>query len=272
MIEVRIVSTGGQGGVALANLLANAAVIMGYQAQTFSEYGAEIRGGRVASYVRVSEDKITVHSRVYEPDYVIILDTKYVKDPAVVDGLKEGGGVLINTPDPPESFSSLGNFKVVTIDAGRIAREQGVVLPSGAPVINTAVSGAVVGLIPFVDINALAEAIREGKLPATEKNVKASQEAYSTVKLQEAGGTVAREVEETGTETGVKTQRYPVFHPEKMPRCNRCQICYIFCPDLAITFEMNPFSLAINRDLCKACGICIHECPRHAISWRGKDE
>jgi Pyruvate/2-oxoacid:ferredoxin oxidoreductase delta subunit len=53
-------------------------------------------------------------------------------------------------------------------------------------------------------------------------------------------------------------------------RCNLCENCYIFCPDLAIAFDDEVRSFTVNRVLCKACGICITECPRSAILWEDK--
>jgi NADPH-dependent glutamate synthase beta subunit-like oxidoreductase len=49
-------------------------------------------------------------------------------------------------------------------------------------------------------------------------------------------------------------------------RCTLCENCYIFCPDLAVTFDENVHSFTINRDICKKCGICIEECPSGVVS------
>ncbi|MEJ2720729.1 MAG: FAD-dependent oxidoreductase, partial [bacterium] len=46
--------------------------------------------------------------------------------------------------------------------------------------------------------------------------------------------------------------------------CNGCDICWIFCPDAAISREDGVYT--INYDYCKGCMICIHECPRGVIS------
>jgi Pyruvate/2-oxoacid:ferredoxin oxidoreductase delta subunit len=52
--------------------------------------------------------------------------------------------------------------------------------------------------------------------------------------------------------------------------CTLCENCYIFCPDVAIRFDMNGSSLVMMTEFCKECGICIKECPRSAISWEAK--
>jgi 2-oxoacid:acceptor oxidoreductase delta subunit (pyruvate/2-ketoisovalerate family) len=47
--------------------------------------------------------------------------------------------------------------------------------------------------------------------------------------------------------------------------CNRCELCLIYCPDLAITRREDGTGFDINYDYCKGCGICNAECPRGAM-------
>ena len=48
-------------------------------------------------------------------------------------------------------------------------------------------------------------------------------------------------------------------------RCNLCENCYIFCPDVAVTYDASLTSPIIDGDLCKRCGICVKECPRNCL-------
>jgi Pyruvate/2-oxoacid:ferredoxin oxidoreductase delta subunit len=75
------------------------------------------------------------------------------------------------------------------------------------------------------------------------------------------------EITEKTDLSSAKKKVYPVFDKTKLNRCDRCLICYISCPDLAVYFQTEPFALDINQSLCKSCGICIEECPRKAILW-----
>jgi pyruvate ferredoxin oxidoreductase delta subunit len=50
----------------------------------------------------------------------------------------------------------------------------------------------------------------------------------------------------------------PILDKDK---CIKCGICFIFCPDVAISPDFE-----INYDYCKGCGICAHECPVKAIT------
>jgi len=46
--------------------------------------------------------------------------------------------------------------------------------------------------------------------------------------------------------------------------CNGCELCLIFCPDVAILRRENG-GFAVAYDFCKGCGVCAAECPRGSI-------
>lgn len=48
--------------------------------------------------------------------------------------------------------------------------------------------------------------------------------------------------------------------------CTACDNCLIFCPDVAVKKEKEPYLYSIDYDYCKGCGICVEECPRYALS------
>ncbi|HMK52312.1 MAG TPA: 2-oxoacid:acceptor oxidoreductase family protein, partial [Thermodesulfobacteriota bacterium] len=214
MIEIRIHGAGGQGAVVAAKLLADAAAKSGYKSQCFSSYGFERRGGNVESYVRISEKDIAIHSKLYEPDYIVLMEESLTKNPQVISGLKQGGGVLINSSKQPEYFSSLGDYTIVTINANAIARRQGLTLATGMPVINTVILGSMVAMIPGIELDSLSEAIREGKIPSAEKNVEAAREGYDKTKLQRSANVIS-EVREASE---ISVTQFPLFKT-KMPPC-----------------------------------------------------
>ena len=45
--------------------------------------------------------------------------------------------------------------------------------------------------------------------------------------------------------------------------CAHCDACLIYCPEGIITRSGQDY--LINLDYCKGCGICVYECPRHAM-------
>jgi len=47
--------------------------------------------------------------------------------------------------------------------------------------------------------------------------------------------------------------------------CTSCDNCLVFCPDIAVKRD-DKDTYSIDYDYCKGCGICVHECPRDAMS------
>jgi len=48
--------------------------------------------------------------------------------------------------------------------------------------------------------------------------------------------------------------------------CNECELCLIYCADVAIRRGTDGARFEIDLDYCKGCGVCSEECPRGAIS------
>jgi len=61
--------------------------------------------------------------------------------------------------------------------------------------------------------------------------------------------------------TGAWRASRPVKDDE---RCNDCSLCWLFCPDGAISHE----GFQIDYAYCKGCGICAEECKVGAIEMR----
>ncbi len=53
--------------------------------------------------------------------------------------------------------------------------------------------------------------------------------------------------------------------------CNRCELCLIFCPDMAITRREDGDGFEIDLRYCKGCGLCVAECPRGAVVMTRED-
>ncbi|MDD2447565.1 MAG: 2-oxoacid:acceptor oxidoreductase family protein [Tissierellia bacterium] len=124
LLEIRWHGRGGQGVKTAALLLADVLFYSGKYVQGFPEYGPERMGAPVTAYNRISNDKIRVHSNIYEPGYVAVVDHSLIRSANVTKGLKKDGAILINTKlDPEEAKSLLKDFegKVFTIDAETIS-------------------------------------------------------------------------------------------------------------------------------------------------------
>lgn len=126
MIEIRWHGRGGQGAKTASLLLADIAFNTGKYIQGFPEYGPERMGAPMTAYNRIADKPIRIHSNVYEPDYVVVVDDTLLGAVDVTKGLKSGGTVLVNTNlDNNKVKKLLNGFegKIYTIDASKIAIE-----------------------------------------------------------------------------------------------------------------------------------------------------
>ncbi len=126
LIEIRWHGRGGQGAKTASLLLADAAFNTGKYIQGFPEYGPERMGAPMTAYNRISTNPIRVHSNVYEPDYVIVVDDTLLSSVDVTSGLKEEGAIIINTTKDIEEIKPLlKGYKgsVYTIDARKISED-----------------------------------------------------------------------------------------------------------------------------------------------------
>ncbi len=126
LIEIRWHGRGGQGAKTASLLLADAAFNTGKYIQGFPEYGPERMGAPITAYNRISSDPITIHSNIYEPDYVVVVDDTLLESVDVTAGLKETGGIIINTTKSADYLkTALKGYKgnIYTIDARKISEE-----------------------------------------------------------------------------------------------------------------------------------------------------
>jgi 2-oxoacid:acceptor oxidoreductase gamma subunit (pyruvate/2-ketoisovalerate family) len=86
-----------------AQALASAAYAEGGYATAFPFFGAERRGAPVLAFTRIDEKRIYRKTQVYEPHHVVVLDEGLLETVNVVEGLQEGGIVIVNTAKRPES-------------------------------------------------------------------------------------------------------------------------------------------------------------------------
>jgi len=180
MIEVRIHGRGGQGAVIASKVLADAAFREGRYVQSFPSFGVERRGAPVAAFTRIDDRPVRVRCQIYHPDHVMVLDPSLMQVVDVTAGLKEGGWILINSEQPPESFGLSSRFRVATVDANRIAMKYHLG-PRTAPIVNTAILGAFARITGIVSLEAVTEAVREAVPVKPEDNVAATKEAYESV-------------------------------------------------------------------------------------------
>lgn len=126
LTEIRWHGRGGQGAKTAALLLADVAFQAGKHVQGFPEYGPERMGAPITAYDRISDNAIRVHSNIYEPDFVAVVDDTLLHSVDVTVGLKRDGGILVNTQKSKEEILPLlkgYQGRVYLIDAHKVSME-----------------------------------------------------------------------------------------------------------------------------------------------------
>ena len=185
-IEIRWHGRGGQGAKTAALLLADVAFKTGQYVQGFPEYGPERMGAPITAYNRISEDKIRIHSNIYTPDYVVVVDETLLDSVDVTAGLKKDGAIVINTPKSRDEIKDkLKGYegRVYTVDARKISVETlGKNFPN-SPMLAAAV--AVSDIMPrdkFIhEMRASYEHKFAKKPEVIDGNMKALERAYDVV-------------------------------------------------------------------------------------------
>jgi len=186
LVEIRWHGRGGQGAKTASLLLADAAFSTGKYIQGFPEYGPERMGAPITAYNRISDERITIHSNIYEPDYVVVVDETLISAIDVTAGLKETGAIIINTektPDEVRKYLKDYKGKVCTINARKISEET-----IGKNFPNTPMLGAVVKVGGIMEPQKFLEDMKDSfahkfktKPEVIEGNMKAIERAMQEV-------------------------------------------------------------------------------------------
>ncbi|MBI2875039.1 MAG: pyruvate ferredoxin oxidoreductase subunit gamma [Firmicutes bacterium] len=177
-MDIRWHGRGGQGVVTAATLLGGAAVREGKYAHSFPAFGAERRGAPVMAFTKIREVPLRDRSQIYAPDYVAVMDETLLDVVPLLDGLKPGGQVIINTRRSSGDLGLAGDFHVSTVDATSIALDK-----LGVAIVNTTLLGAVSAATGMVSLESLESVIRESfRGSLAEKNIDAVRTAFRAVK------------------------------------------------------------------------------------------
>ncbi|MDR1122721.1 MAG: 2-oxoacid:acceptor oxidoreductase family protein [Endomicrobium sp.] len=159
MIEIRWHGRGGQGAKTAALLFAEVVLATAKKyIQAFPEYGPERMGAPVQSFNRVSENPITLHSGVINPNYIIILEPSLMESVSVTNGIGTTGKIIVNTSFSSDEIAKklgIGVNQVYVVNASQIARET-----IGKDIPNTPMLGALIKVIGILDINDVLEEVK----------------------------------------------------------------------------------------------------------------
>jgi pyruvate ferredoxin oxidoreductase gamma subunit len=180
--DLRFHGRGGQGAWTASILLARAAIAEGKHAQSFPFFGPERSGAPVEAFARISEQEIELHSKVYEPSYVVVIDpTLLAQVPdTIIAGTNKKTKLIVNTREDGGTIAKRLSFKgeVWTIAATDLAKEI-----IGRPIANTAMLGALIRVTNLVKLESLfIEVNKQFGERIGERNVTVIRRAHEEVK------------------------------------------------------------------------------------------
>lgn len=156
LLELRFHGRGGQGVATAAELFARAAAYDGWFVQSTPFFGAERRGSLVVAYARASDSRIWLREPVYNPDVLVVFDQRALSEGGVLDGLKDGSKILVNSAQSPKDINlNVGKaVDVLTVDATAISLKH-----LGRPIVNTTLLGALASIVNLISLNSIRRAI-----------------------------------------------------------------------------------------------------------------
>lgn len=193
MIEIIFYGRGGMGAVTAGKILSEAAILSeNYpHVSTFPSFGTERRGAPVMAFCRISEEPIWIRSHIQKADYAIVLD-ETVFGQHVIDRIKDGGALVLNTPKCPADIRneySIDPTKitVVTADLTQIAFDLKLTNRENQPIVNTSVLGVIAESSLNISLDNANQAIlnKFGSGPKTDLNIKAAAQAAKHAQVDE---------------------------------------------------------------------------------------
>ena len=178
--EVRFHGRGGQGAWTASLLLAQAGLNEEKNIQSFPAFGPERAGAPITAFTRISDEKIQLHSSIYEPDVVVVLDPTLL-GPAVAEGVQKKTKIIVNTDKSAKEVLDILGLKGIetwTVDATTLA-----INVLGRPITNTAMLGSIVKATGVVMLDSILQVVKErfdGKI--SELNAELVKKAYEEVK------------------------------------------------------------------------------------------
>ena len=172
MREIRIHARAGQGAITTASILGQAYFIRGMYPYAFPHFGAARICAPMNAFVRVDDKPVRIRSQIYEPDFLIIIDSSLMRGSNCLAGLKDDGIAVISQREGVEIPKPKLKQKIYLIPANKIAMQT-----IGRPLGNTALLGAYAAATGELDLEIMKGAIkarmssklREGNLEAVKQ-------------------------------------------------------------------------------------------------------
>ncbi|MBI3329258.1 MAG: 2-oxoacid:acceptor oxidoreductase family protein [Nitrospinae bacterium] len=294
MLRIRFHGRGGQGMKTASRIVSTAAFREGQYAQDSPIYGAERRGAPVAAFTRIADAPILERGVIPSADLVVIADETLLDDLQAqpLQGLSPTATGLVNSARSTaafrEHYAIAGPLGVV--DATALALTY-----TGSIAALSVALGAAACRLAGLSQDSMEQAVREElealglDVSRIEQNLGLARVGYAQLVAQPSAhlaalrtaAAVPRPRVVTPTYQGPwrgtpsvavppntplrRTGNWRVWRPViDLTHCTRCWICFVSCPDGAITLD-SADTPSIDYAVCKGCLMCVEECPTHTI-------
>ena len=173
MLQFIIQGRGGQGAQMAGNLLAEMFFQEGRHVLAYATYGGARRGTPVSSSLRVDDKPIRMRCDIEQPDAIVCFDPSLLTGGNLLGTATEKTLLLINSSRPATEFAHLGAFRIVAIDATKIAGNNQL-----GRIVNTTLVGALLGLMNYTNADLLKKVVGETSPVKSENNVAACMDGY----------------------------------------------------------------------------------------------
>jgi pyruvate ferredoxin oxidoreductase gamma subunit len=288
VITLTLLGRGGQGIKSAARIVSTAAFLGGYVVQDQPLYGAERRGAPISAFIRISHEPILARGYISHPLFLIVADDSLLEEPSTLPAITKETIVFVNSTLSEEKIGSRYKLQntIIAFDLTKLAIEI-----VGKPIVGVAVAAVAGKLIDlnFDDLKqSLALELKEIGIYDEQlvKNIHLARTAFDSVESVKIRSAEEYEEKEFGImelkyhEPNVstctitapgnagtrRTGDWSVYKPViDYHNCTKCMICYVYCPDNAITIDKEGYPI-VHYDICKGCDVCYTECPTKTIT------
>ena len=185
MLELKFFGRAGQGGKTAAELIADAALDEGKFIQSFPEYGPEREGAPVKAFVRIADKPVRLHCSIKSADIVVVIDPTLLECLDVIEGLKEDGLLVVNTPKTLKDIREQTSFKgrICTVDGTKISMEVfGINFPN-MPILGALVKSTDIVKFKSLENQIICKFLEKIGEEKTKKNIELVKRAHEEAQI-----------------------------------------------------------------------------------------
>jgi pyruvate ferredoxin oxidoreductase gamma subunit len=178
MKEVTIFARAGQGAITTAAIIGEALFFDEKYSYAFPHFGAARMGAPMNAFIRFDDKPIRLRSKIYEPNFVVIIDPTLIESQKCFQRLKPGAKAVVAVREGTK-VPEVKDVEIHTLPAEKIAMDI-----IGKPFANTILVGAFAKVTGELSLDSVLKAVGkrfESKPAILQKNLDAVKKGYESV-------------------------------------------------------------------------------------------